>query len=372
MLATSARSVPDMAVAWCELPSALHTSVSPSFWMPTFGSSGRAMVPSGPFTEMLPEASVTSTPLGSGIGNLAMRDMAFSLRHDAEHFAADAVGARLAVRHHAARGGDDGHAQPVHDAGNVVAALVDAQPRLGNALQALDHRAAGVVLEPDAQRLHRLVLAHGEVLDVALVLQYPGDGNLQLRAGHADLRVPHHLGVADAGQHVGDRIGHAHARFSLPARLDHARHLAAHRQVAQLVAPQAELAVDAARAPRDRAAIAQPRRRRVARQLLQLLARRFAVLVLRPWVANHLEQRLAPGLEFGHGLAALLFAEFDGEFCHVRVPQCLNGKRNAASRAFASSSVFAVVVMAMFMPRSASILSYSISGKMICSLTPRL
>ena len=33
---------------------------------------------------------------------------------------------------------------------------------------------------------------------------------------------------------------------------------------------------------------------------------------------------------------------------------------------------FAVVVMEMLSPRSASILSYSISGKMICSLTPML
>ena len=37
--------------------------------------------------------------------------------------------------------------------------------------------------------------------------------------------------------------------------------------------------------------------------------------------------------------------------------QCLNGKRNAASSDLASSSDFAVVVMAMFMPRSMSILS---------------
>jgi hypothetical protein len=38
-------------------------------------------------------------------------------------------------------------------------------------------------------------------------------------------------------------------------------------------------------------------------------------------------------------------------------PQLRKGKRKAASSALASSSVFAVVVMLMFMPRSASILS---------------
>src|SRR5512134_767070 len=178
MLATSARSVPDMALAWRELPSALHTSASPCFSMPTLGSVGRAMLPSGPFTAMLPAASVTSTPLGRTIGFLAMRDIVRSLRHDAKHFAADAVGARLAVRHHAARGRQDRHAQAVHHARDVVAPLVDAQPRLGDALQALDHRPARVVLQADAQLLVHALVAHREILDVALVLQHLGDGQL--------------------------------------------------------------------------------------------------------------------------------------------------------------------------------------------------
>jgi len=52
--------------------------------------------------------------------------------------------------------------------------------------------------------------------------------------------------------------------------------------------------------------------------------------------------------------------------------QFLNGKRKPARRALHSSSFLAVVVMLMFRPRSASTLSYSISGKMICSLTPML
>src|SRR5687767_5060309 len=113
MLATSARMVPDMALAWRELPSALHTSWSPSFFTSTFGSAGRAMVPSGPFTEMLPAAMLMSTPFGTAIGYLAMRDMSAS-GNDAEHFAAHAVGARLAVGHDPARGGEHRHAQAVH------------------------------------------------------------------------------------------------------------------------------------------------------------------------------------------------------------------------------------------------------------------
>ena len=75
MLATSARTVPDIARAWRELPSALHCRTSVPLSMPTFGSIGRAIVPSGPFTEICVGEMVTSTPFGTGIGFLAMRDM---------------------------------------------------------------------------------------------------------------------------------------------------------------------------------------------------------------------------------------------------------------------------------------------------------
>src|SRR5688572_9097807 len=210
MLATSARMVPDMALAWFELPSALHFSVSPSFSMPTFGSIGRAITPSGPFTEISPCAMLTSTPLGTGIGYFAMRDMVVSLGDDAENFAADAGSARLAVGHNTARGRHDRHAQSIHHLRQAVAVLVDAQAGLGDALDALDHRPAGVVLQTYAQFLLRAAVAHREVFDVALVLQHLGDGGLQLGAGHAGLHLPDHLGIADSGQHVCNRIGHAH------------------------------------------------------------------------------------------------------------------------------------------------------------------
>src|SRR5688500_701089 len=200
MAATSARMVPDMALAWFELPSALKTMASPSCCTPTLGLAGRAMAPSGPFTEMLPPARFTSTPLGTGTGYLAILDMARS-RDDAENFTADPVGAGLAVGHHAARGRKDRHAKAVHDARNVVAAAVHAQARLRHALQALDHRPAGVVLEADAQLFLGAVVAaavaDGEILDVALVLQHLRDRALQLRRRHRYLRVAHQLGIAD-------------------------------------------------------------------------------------------------------------------------------------------------------------------------------
>src|SRR6185436_17778853 len=107
----------------------------------------------------------------------------------------------------------------------------------------------------------------------------------------------------------------------LPARLDHARDLPVQRDQAQLAAGDPELAVDAARAPGERAAVAQPHRRSVARQLLQLLARREALLGGKLRVVRELEQLLAPGGVLLDGLAALFLAVDDGGLGHTVVPR---------------------------------------------------
>src|SRR3954467_3280690 len=59
----------------------------------------------------------------------------------------------------------------------------------------------------------------------------------------------------------------------LPARLDHAGDLAAHRDLADLVAREAEFAERAARAARHGATVAQAHGRSVAGQRLELRAR---------------------------------------------------------------------------------------------------
>src|SRR3970040_1773496 len=61
-------------------------------------------------------------------------------------------------------------------------------------------------------------------------------------------------------------------RLSLPACLNHTRDGAVQRHIAQLVAPETELAKYTARTARDRATISQPCRRRITRQFLQPLA----------------------------------------------------------------------------------------------------
>src|SRR5262249_13740164 len=94
----------------------------------------------------------------------------------------------------------------------------------------------------------------------------------------------------------------------LPASLDHAGDLALQGKVAQLVAAEAELAVHAARPTGQRAAVPEPHRRGVARQLLQLGAGLLAGLVGRAGVLDDLAQRRALRLELLDGLAALLVA----------------------------------------------------------------
>src|SRR5450631_1693106 len=158
----------------------------------------------------------------------------------------------------------------------------------------------------------------------------------------------------------------------LPARLDHSRDLATHGDLADLVAPQTELAERATRASGHGAAVAKPDRGGVARQRLQLGARLFPGVVGRLGILDDREKLLPLLREFLDGRAALRLAVDDGKLGHYAALSVLNGNLKAARSALASSSDFAVVVMEMFMPRSASILSYSISGKMICSLTPML
>src|SRR6202171_6092881 len=102
----------------------------------------------------------------------------------------------------------------------------------------------------------------------------------------------------------------------LPARLDHSGNLAAHRDLADLVAPEAEFAERAARPAGDRAAVAQSHRGSVARQRLQLGARLGLGLVGGLRVLQHGAQLLALLGEFLHGGTALRLAVDDGKLGH--------------------------------------------------------
>merc|ERR1712230_357962 len=146
MLLTRARRVPDIAFA-SRLSSATSKLSEPLLLTTlTFLVSGWVKEPSGPLTVICSAVMVASAPFGSATGILPTRDILHSLGHVANHFATDTGCACFAISHHAARRGHDCHTQAVHDVGDIVLALVDAQTRTGHALKALDDRTASVIL----------------------------------------------------------------------------------------------------------------------------------------------------------------------------------------------------------------------------------
>jgi hypothetical protein len=197
----------------------------------------------------------------------------------------------------------------------------------------------------------RLALRHRarEIIDVAFVLQHPGNRHLELRGRHGtELSGPSvHCGCASACRRPDQSCSFSIS--SLPAGLDHAGHFARIASFAQLVAAQAELAEIAARAAGQFAAIAQTHG----------LALRGSC-----WNLSRASMRSS-----SESLALLMMASSSARLAHIWppswrawlrdssvqvspwFPQFLKGNLKAARSALASSSVFAVVVMLMFMPR---------------------
>src|SRR6188474_2897624 len=97
----------------------------------------RSRVPLGPLTEILRPSTVTSTPAGTVMGALPIRDMVSS-PDVTEDLAADVALARLAVGHEPVGGGQDGDAETTGHAGHGVGVAVDPQARRRDATQTGD------------------------------------------------------------------------------------------------------------------------------------------------------------------------------------------------------------------------------------------
>src|ERR1051326_2780410 len=81
---------------------------------PMPGTSGVESVPFGPLTVTALPSCFTSTPFGSEIGFLPMRDMRRSLPDLTEHFAADALFGGIGAGEDTLRSGDDGERSEEH------------------------------------------------------------------------------------------------------------------------------------------------------------------------------------------------------------------------------------------------------------------
>src|SRR6185312_3735231 len=176
-------------------------------------ASGRRSDPLAPLMVMESPARVAVTPCGSSTGALAIRDILTSLLtragyaasgDDAQHLATVPGGARLAVGHDALRRRDDHGAHATEDLRQLILAAVDPQARTADALEAVDHRAALVIFQPDRQARLAAIGIETEIADVALLLQHLDDGGLQARGGELHFVLARGLAVADAGQQVGD------------------------------------------------------------------------------------------------------------------------------------------------------------------------
>src|ERR1022692_3192071 len=189
----------------------LTDSVLSSCTTDTPSPSTTVKAPRAPFTVTAPGATLTVTPLGRSMIRLATRDMfSFPSCDDAQHFAALADRVRRLVGHDTLGRRDDHGTHAAEHARNLVLAAIDPQARAADPLDPVDDRAAFVILQIDGQHGLALIARAIEVRDVALVLQYREDRGLELRRRDRHARLARGLAVADAGQQIGDRIGHAH------------------------------------------------------------------------------------------------------------------------------------------------------------------
>src|SRR5690554_6443845 len=160
-------------------------------------------------------------------------------------------------------------------------------------------------------------------------------------------------------------------RYScLPAGLNQTWHITAHRCFTQFITTQTELAINAVRTTGDTATVTLTNTGRVAWKFLQLnlcVPLRFR---LRIRILHNCAQGVTLSTILFYQFGALLFPFYHGSLGHESLPQPFSGKLKARNSARASSSVLAVVVTVISMPRSLSTLSYTISGNTICSRRP--
>src|SRR5579883_1335647 len=315
MLAMLARVVPHIIRACRSLPRGATMTLLPSTLVSTCSVSFILLSLSRPLATSSFPAIDTCTPCGSSTGYLPTRDIAVSSEHPAEHFAAHVGRPRLVIAQHAARRGEDRYAEARIDARQLAELRIDAPAGLGDAVDLFDHWLALVVFEFDPKLGDaRPQLLGREAADITLTLQHIEHVRAQLRSRRDAGGVARALRIADAGEHVTQRVRHGHggAPF-LPACLGHAGDLARRGQLAQHVPAELELAVIAARAAGQLAAQPHPHLRAVTRKLGKFERRLEAVLHRTRTIHHDRLQRGALGLVTrGHARAHLVAVDLRG------------------------------------------------------------
>src|SRR5580700_3049406 len=221
MLATRVRVSPCID-RWMRAFEGRSTVINPgSTLMSIEGTKVRCSVPRDPVTlRRLPVSRATSTPAGTGIGSLPMRDIRNASPHEGDDFAAQPGALGCATGHQTARRGDDRHAEAAEHPGDLRLARVDAQAGPADPAQAGQGASARAPrLQGHGEELHRRFTGDLVAVHESLFGEHARD--LDLHLGHRDLHgaVMGRVGVADAGQHVRDAVtGHGSPRTLLDAR----------------------------------------------------------------------------------------------------------------------------------------------------------
>jgi len=165
---------------------------------------------------------------------------------------------------------------------------------------------------------------------------------------------------------------------ALPACLSQARNIAPHGSFTQFVSAQTKLTVYTVRTPGNLTAATLSAGTGIPWHFLQFENRLVNLLKGTARTLDYRFQLSASGCIPGYRTDSLCFTShhaFLGHKLYLTVfssDNYLKGKLKPSSKARPSSSVLALVVIVISIPRNSSILSYSISGNMICSLTPIL
>jgi len=120
------------------------------------------------------------------------------------------------VGHDALRGGYDRNTKTTQHTGQLIGTHIHTQTGLGHTAQTGDDLLlAGIVLQGDADDALGTIVDELEVLDIALIQQDLSDALLHVGGRDVNGLMLGIVGVADTGQHIGNRISDVHTCFLL-------------------------------------------------------------------------------------------------------------------------------------------------------------
>lgn len=265
----------------------------------------------------------------------------------AQNLATDVLCLRFATAEHSLVRRQDADTHPLQHFRKLARLAIDPSARFAHAGQPLNHPfTGGAVLQVDAEGLCRLRFQDLEIPDVAFTLQNFCDSHFDLGKGNVDERALDQNRVPHPRQHVRNRVGH-HSTI-IPINLE--------KEFPSCV-----------RLP---ACLFCPWNQTVQAEIPKTDSADFELLVHRPRTTAQFTAANFSAAELGS------FVRFCNLcFCRhgdYRPFPSRNGIPNSFSSRRASSSVFAEVTMAMFIPWMFLTLSALISGKTTCSFSPRL